>query len=108
VRGLVFLDNAPGGHAASSALAADLRLPFAASDGKIDSGLASRRAVDTRLVQAEDLALRRGSAVVMAEGLPVSIERIATWLLGLSERGVEIAPITAVARRNLARWDASG
>lgn len=107
-RGLVFLDNAPGGHSGSSALAADLGLPFAASDGKIDAGLASRRAVDARLVQAEDLALRRGSAVVMAEALPVSIERISTWLLGLSERGVKIAPITAVARRNLARWDASG
>ena len=107
-RGLIFLDNAPGGHAASSALAADLGLPFAASDGKIDAGLASRRAVDARLVQAEDLALRRGSAVVMAEGLPVSIERLGTWLLGLSERGVQVAPISAVAKRNLMRWEVSG
>ncbi len=106
--GLIFLDNAPRGQASSSALAADLRLPFAASDGKVDDGLASRRAVDARLVQAEDLALRRGYAVVMAEPLPVSIERISTWLLGLAERGVEVAPISELARRNLELWEVSG
>lgn len=107
-RGLIFLDNAPRGRAPSSALAADLRLAYAASDGKVDDGLASRRAVDARLVQAENRALERGGAVVMAEALPVSIERITTWLLGLSERGVELAPITEIARRNLELWEVSG
>lgn len=107
-RGLIFLDNAPRGRAPSSALAADLRLPYAASDGKVDDGLASRHAVDARLVQAESRALERGGAVVMAEALPVSIERIATWLLGLSERGVEVTPISEIARRNLALWEVSG
>lgn len=106
-RGLIFLDNAPQGYSGSSALAADLRLPFAASDDKVDDGLASRRAIDARLVRAEDLALQRGSALVMAEPLPVSIERISTWLLGLSERGVEAAPVSEVARRNLEVWQAS-
>ncbi|MEX0923615.1 MAG: divergent polysaccharide deacetylase family protein [Rhodovibrionaceae bacterium] len=106
-RGLIFLDNAPQGYAGSSGLAADLRLPFAASDDKVDQGLASRRAIDARLVKAEDLALRRGAALVMAEPLPVSIERISTWLLGLAERGVEVAPISELARRNLEVWQAA-
>ncbi len=57
-----------------------------------------RDAIDARLEQVEAAARQAGSALALAEPLPVSIERLALWIPTILDRGVLLAPVTAVAR----------
>ena len=74
-----------------------LQPAFAAVTVSLD-GQPFRAAIDARLSQTVDSAKARGSAVAIAQGLPVVIDRLAHWLTGLGDKGVIIAPVSALAK----------
>jgi hypothetical protein len=53
------------------------------------------------LIRLEALARSRGTAIGVAAARPASVERIARWAAGLEARGVELAPVSALASRGL-------
>ena len=56
-----------------------------------------RAEVEAKLAQLERLARERGSALGLAGPVrPVVIERIAAWAKGLTDRGLVLAPLTAL------------
>lgn len=86
-------------YAASVPLPEDPRLQpaFAATSVTLD-GRPYRAAIDARLGQALDAARQRGQVVAVGQALPVTIERLAQWLNTLGDKGVVLAPVSAVAK----------
>ncbi|GAC1338546.1 MAG: hypothetical protein NVSMB18_05120 [Acetobacteraceae bacterium] len=90
-RGLLYIDPRPGwtGAALSGVPGRDV-------DVVIDERPA-RAEIEAKLVALERLARERGSALGLAGPLrPVTVERIAAWARGLEERGLALAPVSAL------------
>lgn len=94
-RGLLYVDNRETAQTVVPALATDMKLPFASVNRAIDRD-ATRAGVDKRLADLEDIARRNGSAVGIGSPFPVTFERITLWAQGLEERGLVLAPVSAV------------
>lgn len=91
-RGLGFLDdgsarNRSGGGA-----------PRASATSVIDEQLSSE-AIDKQLNQLEAQALQRGQALGAGFAYPVTVEAVARWARGLANRGYQLAPASALARK---------
>ncbi len=93
-RGLLVLDS---GSEASvmPAVARESQVPVTASDTFI-TDFASGNAIDLRLTELEAIAKDNGSAVGVAFPYPILFERLKTWIEGLDDKGIVLAPITAV------------
>lgn len=102
-RGLVYLDlwQVSGSKAAS--VAKELSLPRAISDLQIDR-IPSGIGIDAQLAQLERLAQANGVAVGFVEVTnPVSLERLSAWSASLRDRGIVLAPVTAIVNRQADR-----
>ena len=99
--GLVFLDNRASDESIGGELATKIGIPNAVNDRFLDRTLASRVAIDARLIQLERIAFTDGSAVAMGRPYPVTIERLRDWSKEVEKRGYVLAPITAVAGQKL-------
>lgn len=93
-RGLLVLDS---GSEASvmPAVARESQVPVTASDTFI-TDFASGNAIDLRLTELEAIAKDNGSAVGVAFPYPILFDRLKSWIEGLDEKGIVLAPITAV------------
>jgi hypothetical protein len=100
--GLMFLDP----HQTTASLVAieatKIRLPRAIGDLTIDD-TPDRVAIDAQLAELERRARTTGFAVGLANGYPVTIERLAEWSLGLPERNLALAPVSAIANQQADR-----
>ena len=94
-RGLLYIDNRETAQTVVPALAMDMKLPFASANRAIDRD-ATRSGVDRRLADLEDIARRNGNALGIGSPFPVTFERIALWAQGLEDRGLVLAPVSAV------------
>jgi hypothetical protein len=95
-RGLLVLDPRPGAAPPSRAWgrAADLMLEEAPTRGEIDRQLA----------RLERLARERGSALgVLPVPHPLMVSRLAAWAAELPQRGLVLAPVSAMIRRPSSR-----
>ncbi len=102
-RGLIYLDLWQVAGSKAAAVAKELSLPRALSDLQIDR-VPSAIGIDAQLAQLERLAKANGVAVGFAEvSNPVSLERLSAWSAGLRDRGVVLAPVTAVVNRQADR-----
>jgi len=97
-RGLLFVDNRETAQTVAPAVAMDIKLPFASANRAIDRD-ATRAGVDKRLADLEDIARRNGSAVGIGSPFPVTFERVGLWAQGLEDRGLVLAPVSAVIGR---------
>jgi polysaccharide deacetylase 2 family uncharacterized protein YibQ len=91
-RGLLYLDPRPGAPSPARAWgrSVDLVLDEPPTRGE----------VERRLAELERLARERGAAIgLAADPTPVLIERIIAWAQQLEERGVALAPVSALIRR---------
>ena len=97
--GLLFVDDRATAASLGFDLARQLDVPAAYSEDMIDEPSANRAAIDAKLNRVERLALTKGAAVALAQPYPVTIERLNVWIAELAERGVVLAPISAVVNR---------
>lgn len=97
-RGLMFIDPGLSRRPASPGLAKEAGVPRAMVDRMIDRDL-SRGAIDDQLRELENLAKENGAAVGVGLPYPSTIERLEIWARTLGDRGVVLAPVSAVADR---------
>jgi hypothetical protein len=93
-RGLAFLDDGSGGGVRSSPPG----LPRASADKVIDDQL-SPESIERQLLALEAAATSKGAALGAGFAYPLTLEQTARWAEGLSQRGFQLAPASAVARR---------
>jgi polysaccharide deacetylase 2 family uncharacterized protein YibQ len=97
-RGLIYFDDGSAPRSLAGQIAGGSSLPFAKSDVAIDA-VPSAAEIDRALGRLEVLARERGTAVGMANALPIAIDRIARWAKAVEARGVQLVPITAVVAK---------
>jgi polysaccharide deacetylase 2 family uncharacterized protein YibQ len=95
-RGLLFVDNSVSPLSPSRGIAAQAGVVRAANDRFIDSDPA-RGAIDRKLGELEDVARRQGSAIGIGVAYPITLERLAEWAKSLDDKGMALAPVSAVA-----------
>ncbi|MBP0494443.1 divergent polysaccharide deacetylase family protein [Pararoseomonas indoligenes] len=91
-RGLLYVDPRPGAPSPARAWGRTVDL--------VVDEPATRSEIDRRLAELERVAREKGTALGLAGDVsPVLVDRVAAWAAGLAERGVVIAPLTALIRR---------
>ena len=95
-RGLMVLDSRASRNSVAAELSDEIGVPHAINNRFVDSE-ASRVAIDGRLSELERIARATGSAVGIGYPFPVTIERLAAWIETLDEKGLVLAPMSAVA-----------
>lgn len=79
-------------------LAEDLAQPPATAAVAVTlDGLPFRAAIDAHLDQTAAAAKQRGAVVAVTQALPVAIERLVRWSGSLADKGLVLAPVSAVA-----------
>jgi uncharacterized protein len=94
-RGLLYVDGRGAPRSVAQQLAAAVGLPRAYGNRFLDAE-ASRGAIDNRLAELERIARESGIAIGIGQPYPVTIERVAQWAETLEQKGLALAPITAV------------
>lgn len=94
-RGLLLVDSRVNPKSVAGPLANLAGVPRALGDRVIDRDL-SRGAIDDQLRELEELAKANGAAVGFASPYPTTIERLNLWLTSLADRGIALAPASAV------------
>jgi uncharacterized protein len=92
-RGLGYFDDGSAPRSVAAALAANQAMPFAKGDVAIDA-VPTPAEIDRALMDLENVAKEHGVAIGTASALPVSIERIASWIKTLEARGIMLVPLT--------------
>jgi polysaccharide deacetylase 2 family uncharacterized protein YibQ len=94
-RGLLYVDPREGGGPISKAWGRRVDLVI---DDPADQGVADRTMIDARLAALEQQARDAGSALgLVMRPTPVAVARIAAWSNGLANRGLALAPVSALA-----------
>ncbi|MBX6368164.1 MAG: divergent polysaccharide deacetylase family protein [Rhodospirillales bacterium] len=88
-RGLLFVDPADSAAAEGAGALSRVRI-----DQVIEAD--SRQELGRRLAELEGAARRGGAALGLVHASPAAVEEIAAWAAGLAERGVALAPVTAL------------
>lgn len=78
-----------------ASIAAGVDLLYAHAGVPIDDD-PSALAIDRALAELERRALATGSAIGVAQPYPVSFERLALWIASLADKGIALAPVSAV------------
>jgi len=94
-RGLLFVDARTSGTSVVGRLANEFGLPYALNNREIDQ-VASRVEIDAKLIALENIARQQGQALGIARPYPVTIERLAQWAASLEEKGIDLAPVSAL------------
>lgn len=96
-RGVIFVDARTTGATIIPGVARSYGVPTVSNSRYIDN-VAAGSEIDRYLEELEDLARARGSAVGIGRAYPVTIARVAAWSMTLAERGINLAPVTAIVR----------
>jgi polysaccharide deacetylase 2 family uncharacterized protein YibQ len=92
-RGLLYLDPRPGAPPPARAWGRSV-------DVVLDEPARTRGEIDRRLADLEQVARDRGAALGLAGTLTfVLIDSISAWAAGLDQRGLVLAPVSALIRR---------
>jgi len=97
-RGVMFVDAKASADSVAGRVARDMGVPRAVSDRVIDAD-GGRAGVDAKLAEIERLAHASGQALAFASPYPITIDRLLAWLPAAQQRGVAIAPVSAIANR---------
>jgi uncharacterized protein len=91
-RGLAFVDDGSAARRGSG-------VPRASADKVIDDELAGD-AIDKSLQSLEATALQNGQALGSGFAYPITLDEVERWAAGLSARGYQLAPASAVMSRH--------
>ncbi len=94
-RGLFFVEAGAGEQSVARQAAGNAGAPFARSDTVIDK-VPTRAAIDAALAGLEASAKKRGAAIGVAGALPNTVDRVATWIASLDEKGIALVPVSAL------------
>jgi uncharacterized protein len=97
-RGLLFLDDGTIQGALTTSLGKPMNLPAITADSVMETG--GRKSLDQILAESEQTARTKGRAVMTVPALPANIDRIAAYSKEAKERGLVLAPISAIIGRN--------
>lgn len=97
-RGLLYLDDGTTADSLTEGLAKKARLPSATADRVAETD--GRVSLDQLLRDTEQIARKKGRAVITIPALPANIERVAAFARTATDRGVVLAPISAIMVRN--------
>jgi polysaccharide deacetylase 2 family uncharacterized protein YibQ len=95
-RGLMIFDARTAPHSVVTDMAKDAHIPTATETLQLDDGL-SAVAIDKALERLENEARLNGHAVGVATSSPLILEHLQIWLKGLPDRGISLAPLSAMA-----------
>lgn len=95
-RGLLFLETRVANRTAVAAIAQELALPLAVSDGDLDVNL-SPSGIDQALGELEPIARRKSTAIATGSPYPLTIDRLVAWAGSLESKGLVLAPLSAAA-----------
>ena len=101
-RGLLYFDDGTAMRSRAPALAATVALPLVRADVVVDA-VGETSAIDAALSKLEAQARDQGFAVGFASGLPLSIDRVASFARQLGPRGIALVPVSALATAGAAR-----
>lgn len=101
-RGLIYVDAWLTAGSLATRTATGLNVPRAVSDVMIDR-VPTAAGIQAQLAELERLAKANGVAVGFAQPYPVTVEELANWFLTLRDRGVVLAPVSAVVNRQADR-----
>lgn len=90
-RGLAFVDDGQGARTGGG-------VPRASAARIVDEDL-SAAAIEQQLLAVEGVARQRGQALGSGFAYPITIEQAATWARGVHQRGLQLAPASAVTAR---------
>ncbi len=99
-RGLLYVDGVRGGGDLVGRATSETGLPVAFVDLWIDES-PSREVIDAALSALEATAKQRAIAVGLARPYPVTIDRLVAWFESLGDKGLVLAPVSAVAGRQV-------
>jgi len=94
-RGLFFLDDGSAERSVLPEIATTAQAPAQRADSVIDR-VPSREGVESELRALEIAAKTRGSAIGVATANPMTIDRISAWAADLEQKGIALAPVTAI------------
>lgn len=94
-RGLMIFDARLSPHSAVGDLAREVGLPVAVAQSRIDQ-TPTPEAIDSALAALEQRAQQTGSAIATATPLPVTLTRLEQWAKTLPEKGIALAPLSAM------------
>jgi polysaccharide deacetylase 2 family uncharacterized protein YibQ len=92
-RGLLYLDDGSSALSKVQELAPGLDLKAARADV---IAVGDPSAIDAALAAAEDLARRRGAAILVASALPATLDHVVPWAKALEGKGFALAPVSAL------------
>jgi len=94
-RGLYLIDSGESDQSVAREVATASGAAFARGDQQIDRDM-RREAIEREFAALETLAKQRGAAIGVTTALPVTTDRILAWAEGLEQRGIVLAPVSAI------------
>lgn len=94
-RGLIYIDARTTPATLAHKIAKTQGIPAGISTRFIDHPLVAREAIDEALAGLEREALSRGRVIAFARPYPVTMERLRYWAIGLKDRNIDLAPVSA-------------
>lgn len=94
-KGLAFIDDGSFERSSLPALARASELRYGRATGLIDSR-PTPDDISAALMDLESVALEKGAAFGSGYGLPVTVEAAKVWISQLDERGLVLAPVSAI------------
>ncbi|WP_321488131.1 divergent polysaccharide deacetylase family protein [uncultured Hyphomonas sp.] len=95
-RGLAFIDDGGLNAANMKQLSGETRLRYVRADSAIDAKL-SAEDISSEFMELESQALEHGAALGSGFAFPITIEMVKTWTAGLEQKGIVLAPVSALA-----------
>lgn len=96
-RGLAFAESNPDVPALGLPLAMQDGYPYAQNNFWLDSDLRPE-AIDRALGEFELQATRKGKAIAFVRPYPAVMNKVQDWTKGAAERGIQIAPLSAMVQ----------
>jgi polysaccharide deacetylase 2 family uncharacterized protein YibQ len=97
-RGLIYVDDGASARSVAAQIAGSQNIPFVKTDIVLDAVLTPQE-IDRALTRLEMAAREHGSAVGIANALPATVDRIASWAKAVEGRGFVLVPVTMVAAK---------
>ena len=95
-RGLAFIDDGSLDRAKMDRLSGETHLRYARADTPIDAKLTGEE-ISQAFLDLESQALEQGAALGAGYAFPITIEMAKTWTAGLEQKGILLAPVSALA-----------